>query len=190
METPALSRSTEVINQGQAQTTAPTELLISFDEFDHVPAETAPTPAKTAEQLELIPSDMNAFISQYLARQVPHHVGNAKMIQWLTAVMHVDSHVFETMLHCKHCKLSHVTYCFQLNSCDHVKPQLLNFLKRQVKELLDEQGHVTEWSELVDLTRVTMMAIERWGEDALEALADSTSLPVLVRMASIAYLGF
>lgn len=183
METPALSRAVETINQGR---TPATELLINFDELDHVPAETVPTDTKPAEQSELIPSDMNAFISNYLARQLPHHVSNAKMIQWLTAVMHVDSHVFELMLNCKHCKLSHVTYCFQLNTCEQVKPHLLTFLKRKIKDLLDEQGHVTEWSELVDMTRVTMLAIERWGEEALEALVDSPSLPILVRMHSLA----
>ncbi len=185
METPALSRTAEIINQGLAQTntSATTELLINFDEFDHVPAEKAPTPVKLAEQSELIPTDMNAFIGNYLARQLPHHVSNAKMIQWLTAVMHVDSHVFEIMLNCKHCKLSHVTYCFQLNTCEHVKPHLLSFLKRKNKELLDERSHVTDWSELVDLTRATMLAIERWGEEALEALVESPALPILVRIA-------
>ena len=119
METPALNRSSEAINQGRA---AQCDLLINFDEFDSAPAQTSNKPA---EQSELIPSDMNAFINAYLNKQLSHHVSNAKMIQWLTAVMHVDSHVYDIMLNCKHCKLAHVTYCFQLNTCEHVKPQLL-----------------------------------------------------------------
>jgi hypothetical protein len=105
METPALSRAAASINQGQTQNSnaAQSDLLISFDDLDHVPAEKPSTPGNTAEQSDLIPSDMTAFIGNYLAKQLPHHVSNAKMIQWLTAVMHVDSHVFELMLDCKHC---------------------------------------------------------------------------------------
>lgn len=177
METPAQSGAVQPTNQNAPQS----DLLISFEDLDHVPAETPATPVKvTAEQSELIPSDMTAFIGNYLATQLPHHVSNAKMIQWLTAVMHVDGHVFELMLNCKHCKLAHVTYCLQLNSCEHVKLQILHYLKRKVKELLDEQGHVTDWSELVDLTRVTTLAVDRWGEEVLEALVDSPALPDLV----------